>query len=61
MIKSLGILKESNEDLKVHRCEVEIFKVSVVFFFSLSFLYAQEGSLFWKWKKYDFFPQLKSG
>lgn len=31
MIKSLGILKESNEDLKVHRCEVGIFKFSGFF------------------------------
>lgn len=48
MIKSVGILKESNEDLKVNRCEVGIFKVSGFF---LSFLYAQVRNLFYKWKK----------
>lgn len=53
MIKSVGIVKESNEDLKYIDVKWESLKFQ--FFFFLSFLYAQKRSLFWKWKKYDFF------
>ena len=47
---------KSNEGLKVPICEVGSFKFQPF----LSFVCAQKRSLFWKWKKYDFFSLINS-